>query len=189
MSELDHITDFINSPAFAIMSEDVKSETICKQTELAKQLVKSKINEVLSPILERYNLDLSFEIKVKEQHPVVKHSQQKTIKEPKTKSKKAPQTGLCVILPNGDLIQENKAADTFAEAIRLAGPDRVKTLGLTLDKENIILLTDNKPFPIRPHEVSDGYYVNTHSNTASKQRMLEKISNAFKLSWKVKIVE
>ena len=87
------------------------------------------------------------------------------------------------------MIQENKAADTFAEAIRLAGPDRVKTLGLTLDKENIILLTDNKPFPIRPHKIGGGYYVNTHSNTASKQRMLEKISKAFKLSWKVKIVE
>lgn len=189
MTELEAITEFINSPAFALMSDDVKSETICKQTELAKLLIKSKIKEVLSPILERYNLDLSFEIKVKDQRPVVKHSQQKTIKEPKTKSKKAPQTELCVILPNGDLIQENKAADTFAEAIRLAGPDRVKTLGLTLDKENIILLTDNKPSPISPHELGGGYYVNTHSNTASKQRMLEKISKAFKLGWEVKIIK
>ena len=81
MTELEAITEFINSPAFALMSDDVKSETICKQTELAKLLIKSKIKEVLSPILERYNLDLSFEIKVKDQRPVVKHSQQKTIKE------------------------------------------------------------------------------------------------------------
>jgi len=189
MTELEAITEFINSPAFALMSDDVKSETICKQTELAKQLVKSKIKEVLSPLLERYNLDMSYEIKVKDQQPVLKCSHQKANKEPKTKSKKSPQTGLCVILPNGDLIQESKAADTFAQAIRLVGPNKVKTLGLILDKENIIMLTDNKPSPISPHELEGGYYVNTHSNTASKQRMLEKISKAFKLGWEVKIIE
>lgn len=104
-TELDHITDFINSPAFAMMSEEVKSETYSKQKE-----------------------------------PVVSN-----------KTTKAPATGLCVWLRDGKFIQEYFAADTMIKAIQSVGCARVKSLGLTLDKENIILPHGNYPSPMAPH--------------------------------------
>lgn len=183
MTELNHITDFINSPAFALMSEEVKVETLSKQKELAEQLVLTKMEEYIYPILDKYNLSISFELK-KDQHEMKPHLLMSSPNVPKS-----PKTGLCVFLPNGDYIQEDKASNTFAEAIRLVGPAKVSDLGLTLDKENIIMNSKNKPLPINPHEIGYGYYVNTHSNTVSKQRMLQKISDVFNLHWKVEIVE
>ena len=188
MTELDNISDFINSPAFALMSDEVKSETTSKQIELAKSFIESKIKEVLIPLLDKYNLVMSYDIKAKKQESLSK-SPKIIGKKFATKVAKTPQKGLCVFLSNGDFIQEAKAADTFAKAIRYFGPAKVRTLSLMLDKDNVILTTSDKPYPFNLREVGDGYYVNTHSNTVSKHRMLEKISKAFKLGWKVEIID
>ena len=50
MNEIDYINEFIKSPAFALMSEEVKHETLSKQYELAKVLVDSKIKEILAQV-------------------------------------------------------------------------------------------------------------------------------------------
>lgn len=207
-TELDHITDFINSPAFAMMSEEVKSETYSKQKELAIRLIEDKIAEVINPVISKYSLDVAVKVlpikkreealsqtsKPKIEEPVVttkKESVVATKKEPvvSNKTTKTPATGLCVWLRDGKFIQEYSAADTMIKAIQTVGCARVKALGLTLDKENIILPHGNYPTPMAPHAAGNGFYVNTHCNTAAKKRILEKISNALHLGWKIEIVE
>lgn len=199
MKELDNITEFINSPAFALMSDAVQAETITKQKELALELLKTKIAEHVTPIIKQYNLD------VRIMYPVIAYSTPRQVekpivselrKEPKKVVKPttkrmniAPWTGLCVYLPDGSVIQESKAYETLCEAIKEAGVERVRALNIMLDKHNIVLPKGNYPYPVRPTHVEGNYYVNTHSSTAAKAQQLEKISDALGLRWKIKIID
>lgn len=106
-----------------------------------------------------------------------------------TAAKRAPATGLCVWTSADDFIQEEKAAYTFSKAIEIAGASRVATLNIILDGENIV---SRKKHPVHfgaQQHIANGYFVNTHSNTESKKRHLDRISQAFHLGWRVEIVK
>lgn len=104
-------------------------------------------------------------------------------------AKRSPATGLCVWTSANDFIQEEKAAYTFAKAIELAGAARVATLNIILDGENIVSKKKHPVFYSAQQSISNGYLVNTHSNTESKKRHLDRISQAFHLGWKVVIIK
>ena len=193
MTELETITDFINSPAFALMSEEVKKESLAKQKELAMQLVKQQIAEHIHPLLAKYGLDLSYTFK-ETTKAIEKPKKEKVISDNEPSLKKQyirvnPSTGLCIYCPDGSIIQESKASATFASAIRKVGAERVRRLNIILDKQNLVLPNDNYPHPIQTNQIERGYYVNVHSNTATKKRLLERISDALHLSWRIEIVE
>ena len=198
--ELNHITEFINSPAFPLMSENVRKETIAKQKELATAYLQELLEEHIAPVAKKYGLvaNLTIENKklpISETNPI----QTETVKEEPKDSRQpqsghirgtiAPRTGLCIYLRDGRFIQESKASDTFCEAIKVANPEKVKSLGLMLDKYNIVLNSINYPYPVQPHPVVPGYFANTHSNTAKKKQLLERISDALHLGWRIEIVE
>ena len=90
---------------------------------------------------------------------------------------------LRVILPDGTVIQKNTQKATFVEAIRQANPAKVMALNIQSDKANLV--SKHQYDLNRPDPVSDGYYVNTHSNGNQKKSFLEQISNQLHLGWKV----
>lgn len=69
MTELETITAFINSPAFALMSESVKAETYATQKKLAIAAIQQKIDEFVMPIIKENGLNLSVSIKETENLP------------------------------------------------------------------------------------------------------------------------
>lgn len=113
----------------------------------------------------------------------------------------APPSGLNVRFPDGTVISEFKACDTFAKAITHIGPKRVASLGLILNGEPLIapypsqkwqsmannpLLNDEERYRAQMRvaaykKVEDGLYVNTHSNTKSKAEILKQISTELNL--------
>lgn len=105
------------------------------------------------------------------------------------RTKKVPKTGLCVILPNGDLIQENNACDTLVEAVKAAGVANVRGLNLVKDHIPLISNTIDSKYGKAQKPVGGGWYVNTHSSTLGKKKILEKISKGLKLGWVVEIVK
>lgn len=102
---------------------------------------------------------------------------------------KSPATGLCVYLRDGSMIQEYSAADTFTEAIKYAGPSKVRDLNIILDHVNLVSTKPKGLYSSQFHFIENGWYVNCHSNTLTKKRFLEKISKDLGLEWKVKIIE
>ena len=113
-----------------------------------------------------------------------KHGSQKA-----RSGKVAPRTGLCIHRPDGSFIQELNAAATFTAAIKEAGLLKVRQLGIPLNGINIVSTTKDRKYGDAQREVTPGLYVLTHSNTAAKKRILEKINEALKLGWRIEIIQ
>ena len=131
------------------------------------------------------NIAQLIDAKLLEADPQVQH---KEGKKGISKSHVAPKTGLCVYLPDGTFIQEKKASDTFIKAIQLAGVMDVRELGLTSCRVPIVSNTIDAKYGRAQHPVGNGLYVLTHSSTYTKKMLLDRISKAFNLGWKVEII-
>ena len=131
------------------------------------------------------NVSQLIDAKLLEADPQVQH---KEGKKGISKSHVAPKTGLCVYLPDGTFIQEKKASDTFIKAIQLAGVMNVRELGLTSCRVPIVSNTIDAKYGRAQHPVGNGLYVLTHSSTYTKKMLLDRISKAFNLGWKVEII-
>ncbi len=131
------------------------------------------------------NVSQLIDAKLLEADPQVQH---KEGKKGISKSHVAPKTGLCVYLPDGTFIQEKKASDTFIKAIQLAGEMNVRELGLTSCRVPIVSNTIDAKYGRAQHPVGNGLYVLTHSSTYTKKMLLDRISKALKLKWRVEII-
>lgn len=109
----------------------------------------------------------------------------------KQKTKKtdiAPQTILQVTMPDGRVIRQDKAKDTFIDVITRIGVERVRPLGLKFCRIPIISNTRDKKYGKSQHEVGGGWLILTHSSTSDKKKMLDKIAKALGLNIKVEII-
>ena len=87
-----------------------------------------------------------------------------------------------VQFPDGTVIFEPQASVTLGKAIEKIGPERVEPLQI-----QSLLSRDPNDFKAC-QTISDGYYVNTYSNTETKRKHLEEISRALGLGLVVKVV-
>lgn len=102
---------------------------------------------------------------------------------------KKKSTVLHIVRADGSIIECEKAAASFCQAIKEIGVDRVYALKIPLDGMYLVTIGGNPQYPTAQHDVGDGYFVNVHSNTITKKRQLERIFKTFNLGWKVEIVE
>lgn len=105
-----------------------------------------------------------------------------------TTRKNRKKTILRVTRPDGSTIEDSKATVTLAKTIQEIGVERVRSLNLSLDGMNLILIGENTLYPSQQYYLGDGYYLNTHSSTDRKKYHLEKMFKALGLEWKVEIV-
>lgn len=192
----------------------LNKETLQAADELEETLIKTDILPALSenvqPLLKPIQRDLVLVVEYHPGEPIsvalsrkVKaaealgaklleldpQAQHKEGKKGVIKTHIAPKTGLCVYLPNGSIIQEKKACDTFVEAIKIAGVMRVRELGFKYCRVQIVSNTLDNKYGSAQHPVGNGLYILTHSNTKDKKKMLDRISKSLKLGWKVEIVK
>lgn len=108
---------------------------------------------------------------------------------------KGPNHSLSVNVGNGTTIKEPLTAETFTKAIIYAmekvGPDKVadaiRQNNIQLDQEYLVKKGSFSSPQANSRELMQGYYTNTHSNTVTKQRQLERISEILNLHWIVTI--
>ena len=100
----------------------------------------------------------------------------------------APKTGLRVTLPDGRVLAHAKAKDTFIEALLSIGIERIRPLGVKFCRIPIISNTRDKKYGKAQHDVGNGWLILTHSSTADKKKMLDKIAKALNLAIKVEII-
>jgi hypothetical protein len=79
--------------------------------------------------------------------------------------KKAPKTILKVILPNGQVIQNPVAADTFADTIVALGLEAVGNLNIPVNGVPLVSRTRHEKYNQKQR---GAYYIVTHSNTEKK---------------------
>lgn len=102
-----------------------------------------------------------------------------------TSSPKSTRTNLRVTLPDGKVIENKFAYETLQEIVVMAGPEKVRQLGIVQNGVPLVSTTiDN--FYIQK-ELGNGLYLITHSSTIQKQKQIKMISDAFDLKLKVEI--
>ena len=151
----------------------------------------------VSPILQYAIQEKKEELTAKEEEPEIIQATELALNEVfmpeedevRSMSIRKKATCLRVYRADGTYIQEKKAAITFAQAIKEVGVLRVKGLDIYMDSMNIITDGGNPQYPSAQYQISDNWYVNTHSNTATKKRQLETIFHSFNLNWRAEIVE
>lgn len=99
-------------------------------------------------------------------------------------AEKSPKTGLIVKFPNGKVINNRYAYETFIETIELIGVERVKKLNLKTQKHDLISKEESI---YDQHKTKEGYLIITHSSTKSKKDILERISNEYNLGLDIEI--
>lgn len=163
--------------------------------------------EHLLVVLKKYDLPVSpileFAIKEKiqslsitvdnktdsfESTPVLENHDYRTLNNHivETKSKS---TTIRVIRPDGSIIEHNKAALVMRQTIMEIGALKVYNLKIPMDGMYLVTIGGNPKYASAQHDVGNGFFVNTHSNTITKKRHLEKIFSILNPMWKVEIVK
>lgn len=101
----------------------------------------------------------------------------------------APKTNFEIRFPDGTVISEYKACDTFIKAIHKIGFKQVFDLGVIVDGEPLVSHTQSKKYPSASKKVPGGYYVHTHSSTQGKVAQLTKIKKLLGLEFEIQTHE
>ena len=83
------------------------------------------------------------------------------------------------------MIQGESAAETFAKTINHIGPAEVERLGLTIAQEPLISREGSEKYRHSNHILSNGHFLNTHSNTQTKIDYLKKISSLLGIEFEI----
>lgn len=93
-----------------------------------------------------------------------------------------------VIFPDGRTIQPNKVLEALVEVVKYAGPERVRNLNITICADNLVLKEPKQRYakPCKP--VSNGWFVNTCSDTQTKYEQIKYISDNLKLNLEITLI-
>ena len=167
VEELKHVLEVLNKfdlPVSPILEYAIK--------EKIEQRSSDDESTVVMPVVEVQENDGMLEVSVKT-----------------TAGTKKKPSVLRIIRTDGTIIECEKAAAAFCQAIKEVGVEKVYSLKIPMDNMHLVTIGGNPQYPTAQHNVGNGYFVNVHSNTFTKKRQLERIFKAFNLSWKVEIVE
>lgn len=140
------------------------------------------------PLQVKMTRKRSFKITPDEEREVLNKTAQKketsyTIT-PHTKSKK---TNLLVKFPDGTEINNRFAYQTLCEVIEKIGPEKVQNLNII--HSGVPLVSRQEDDFYSQHPVKGGFFVITHSSTATKKQQISEISKRLNLKLKVKILK
>ena len=93
----------------------------------------------------------------------------------------AAKTNFTVRFPDGTIIFNRKACDTFVQAIEKIGETKVRELNLICVGEPLVSATQSRKYPTCSKKTMAGLYVQTQSSTAGKIKFLKTISKKLKI--------
>ena len=194
-----------------VSTDDLKEKVGKLEEEIIKKEILPVVTETIAPALKQVQRELVLVVDYHPGEPVsVSLSRKKNIvqlidakrldSDPEVEHKefgprkssaivRAPKTGLCIYRKDGTILQERDAATTFTSAIIEAGLLKVRKLGMTFCRVNIVSTTRDKKYGYAQRQAAPGLFVLTHSSTKDKKKMLDRISSALNMNWKIEIVE
>lgn len=158
----DAVTKESVEPAFKVALEKLsKRGEFVLMTELIALFQENKLKEVQSKLQE---LNFNHENVVKKTY---------TPKDPN-----AAKELIKVTFPDGRVICHNRVVKTLIDVIEYAGVENVASLNISVTSQPLV--SRNK-YPQRQNEIKGGWLVTTCSNTPTKKKQIEQISNALQL--------
>jgi len=95
---------------------------------------------------------------------------------------------LKVTYPNGHIVKERIVNKTLIDVIQNANAFKVQSLGIFVNKVNLVSDTVLPHYEKAQKYIGNGLYVMTNCSTDAKQRIIEQISEAFNMGLKVEKV-
>ncbi len=95
---------------------------------------------------------------------------------------------LKVTYPNGRIVLERIVYKTLIDVIKVADASKVQSLGIFVNKVNLVSDTVLPLYEKTQKPIGKGLYVMTSCDTDTKQRIIEQISNAFNMGLKIEKV-
>lgn len=164
----------IKTEILPAMSKDIEPRLSQIQRELVL-VVEYKPGSPISVALSRKtNIAELLDAKILEQDPQAEHKEGRKHEKPIERIN--GKTVLRVTFPDGTVIADKKAKNTFAETIKRIGLMKVRNLGITFCHVPIVSNTLDKKYGQAQIPVGDGLYIMTHSSTHDKKKQLDKIS-------------
>ncbi len=165
----DNITKESVEPAFK-----VALETLSKRGDFV----------LMSELLTLFQEEKYESVKSKLQE--VNLLQEKILKKYTPKDPNTAKTLLKVTFPDGRVICHTKVVKTLIDIIEYAGVENVANLNISITSQPLV---SKEKFPQRQNEIKGGWLVTTCSNTPTKRKQIEQISEALDLNLKVEEVE
>lgn len=128
---------------------------------------------------------------------IIPDSQAEHDERPAKQSKKSPSitTDLEVIFPDGTIIAERHAADTFEQAIRKIGVERVRDVAVRLGRRMVICKvplisnTRDSKYGSSQRDMGNGWYLMTNCCNQRKAELIKDISDELGLGLKANYTE
>ena len=95
---------------------------------------------------------------------------------------------LRVTFPDGTVVFDNKAVETFLKSIQYIGLDRVSKLQSPTKFGHPIVSTKRNENAMQVREV-EGYFIETHSDTKQKARWIREIARALRIAIEVELID
>ena len=103
------------------------------------------------------------------------------------RSEKASPKILRVTLPDGTVIFEKKAIDTFLMTLQYIGLERVSKLQSIISQGHPLVSTE-KHESVKSFRELDGYFIGTHSSTATKASFIQRIARELHIKITVEVM-
>ena len=102
-------------------------------------------------------------------------------------SEKASPKILRVTLPDGTVIFEKKAIDTFLMTLQYIGLERISKLQSIISQGHPLVSTE-KHESVKSFRELDGYFIGTHSSTATKASFIQRIARELHIKITVEVM-
>ncbi len=99
----------------------------------------------------------------------------------------APPKILRVTLPDGTVIFEKKAVDTFLKTLQYIGLERVLKLQSIISQGHPLVSTE-KHESVKYFRELDGYFIGVHSSTDAKARLIQRIARELHIKITVEVM-
>ena len=192
------------------LNEDLEKQVSDLEENIIKKEILPIVTETIAPALKQVQRELVLVVDYVPGSPISVHLSRKRnftadiadakeiLPDPQVEHKEigkigpkgeiAPATRLKITFADGRMIQEPQAAETFRKFEIEACADRVRSLGMKLNKVPLISNTLDKKYKSSQKPVGNGWYLMTCSSTLTKKRDIERIANAFNIKIQVEIV-
>jgi len=96
----------------------------------------------------------------------------------------SPRSTMAVKFADGVVIERPTAAETFVRTIEHIGLERVKNLGMVLNKHPLVSQYPDKNYS---QLKSGAFFVGTHASNLAKKRLLEEIAERLKIKMEISV--
>ena len=199
-----HVDENLEKKANELEEEIIKKEilpVLSKMIEPALQPVKRELVLVVDyvpgqPLSVHLSRKRNFAAELTDAKEMVldpEVTHRKHSSRPDEKIERGPARDMTVIFPDGSIIAERKAVDTFVAVIKRIGVAEVRKVveehNLKFCKVPVISNRRDAKYGKSQKDLGNGWLLITHSNNLMKKAFIEKLSNVLDLGIKVSLKE